>query len=105
MKDYARINWQLHAASIHELEKERDELLYNNDVLARLEESKKEVIAQIEASKSEGRAMVEKRGGLKASYDQYLDESAALRSDLRELTQSEKMSGLPNLIRGWQPSN
>jgi len=90
LKDYARINWQLHAASIHELEKERDELLYNNDVLARLEESKKEVIAQIEASKSEGRAMVEKRGGLKASYDQYLDESAALRSDLRELTQSEK---------------
>jgi len=90
LKDYARINWQLHAGAIHALEKERDQLLYNNDVLARLEENKKEVIALIEASKAEGRALVEKRGGLKQSHDQYLNESAALKADLEELSQPIK---------------
>jgi uncharacterized protein YPO0396 len=53
LKDFSRINWQYHVEKIYQLERERKELLSNNDKLALLERNKSEVEQQIIDTKEE----------------------------------------------------
>lgn len=99
IKDYSRIDWQLHATRILALEKEKEALLHNNDILAQLERNKAEVLEQIEASKQKGKELAEQMGGFKAAYRQYLDESATLKRDLDQLAEAIRTKWFPLLDR------
>lgn len=65
LKDYDRINWQYHVEKIHDLEKEKHELLNNNDVLALLHNKKDELVLQIEELGQKEKAKNEEIGKLK----------------------------------------
>lgn len=66
LKDYDRINWQFHVEKIYHLEKEKYELLNNNDVLALLHKNKDELILQIELLRQKEKAKNEQIGKLKS---------------------------------------
>lgn len=87
VKDYSRINWRQHAASILELETERAELLVSNGVLAKLEASKKEVVGRIETCKAQARELQERKGGLKQTYSDYLTEAATLKLEVTSISE------------------
>ncbi len=70
-KDFVRIDWQYHVQKIYELEKERHELLNNNDVLALLQRTKEEIEQQIVETKTKERQLTEKIGGLKSTIKSY----------------------------------
>lgn len=71
IKDFSRIHWQYHATKIYELESERNQLLYNNDVLAQLEKNKTEVQQQIREIKEKEKQVTEKVGGQKSNIANY----------------------------------
>jgi len=76
LKDFSKINWQHHVEKIYQLEKERKELLNNNDKLAQLELNKSEVEQQITDTKENERRVTEEIGGLKNSVQTYETQKA-----------------------------
>ena len=65
LKDYDRINWQFHVEKIYHLEKEKHELLNNNDVLALLHQTKDALIIEIDLLRKVEKAKNEEIGKLK----------------------------------------
>jgi uncharacterized protein YPO0396 len=108
--DYARINWQYHATKIAELEKEKYEILNNNDKLQFLQQERQEVerklreirLQQTDINKSIG----SKEKDIINYQDQHADASHLL-SQITELNQQrwfpfieEKMQGKTLLLKG-----
>jgi uncharacterized protein YPO0396 len=92
VKDYSRINWQYHVEKIYQLEKERNELLNNNDVLALLQQNKTEVELLIIETKEKEKLVTEKIGGLKNNINNYEEQkrSATQQSELLGQSFSDK---------------
>ncbi|MEO6933410.1 MAG: ATP-binding protein, partial [Chitinophagaceae bacterium] len=73
-REYSRINWKFHVEKIYLLEKERNELLNNNDMLALLQKSKADVEQIIADLKTKEKQVTEKIGGLKSNIQNYEDQ-------------------------------
>lgn len=73
IKDYSGIDWQYHVEKIYQLEKEREELLNNNDMLALLEKNKEAVEALIRSTRQKEGEVTEKIGGLKTDIRSYIE--------------------------------
>jgi uncharacterized protein YPO0396 len=89
-KDFSRINWQYHVGKIHDLEKERNELLNNNDKLAQLEKNKKEVEQLITDEKGKASQIAEKIGGVKTNIFNYEEQVREAERTKREKPQHQK---------------
>ena len=90
MNDYAKINWQWHASAIVELEKERETLLNNNDLLTQLERNKEEVLKQIEETRLGLKELTEKAGGLKSITGQHKEQVAELQRKVSQVSALDK---------------
>jgi len=86
LKDYSRINWQSHVEKIYQLEKERNELLNNNNMLALLQRSKAEVDQLITDTKAKEKLVTEKIGGLKTNIQSYEDQKRNAAQQTEQLT-------------------
>lgn len=84
-KDFARIDWQYHVQKIYELEKERHELLNNNDVLSHLQRRREEIEQQITETKKKERELTEKIGGLKTTIKNYGDQKTQANYQTQQL--------------------
>jgi uncharacterized protein YPO0396 len=67
--DFDRINWKWHVEQIHILEKERHELLHNNDILALLHRKRDEVVIAIEDVKEKEAEKNQEIGRLKGNIE------------------------------------
>ncbi len=73
--DYSRIDWKGHMEQIHLLEKERHELLNNNDLLSELHKKKDEVvslIAEVQGKETEKNRRIGKLEGDILSFQNQL---------------------------------
>ncbi len=69
VKNYDTLNWKFHVEQIHQLEEERNNLLYNNDILALLQQSKEELEKDLTDINTKEKEKNEEIGGLKAKID------------------------------------
>lgn len=69
MTDFDRINWKWHVEQVHLLEKERHELLHNNDMLALLQRKRDEVLILIEDIKEKEAEKNQQIGKLKGNIE------------------------------------
>jgi uncharacterized protein YPO0396 len=90
LKDFSKINWQYHVEKIYQLEKERKELLSNNDKLALLERNKAEVEGRIADTKENNRKVTEEIGGLKNRLQTYEAQKADAGDQTEQVAQSLK---------------
>jgi len=95
LKDFSKINWQYHVEKIYQLEKERKELLSNNDKLTLLERNKAEVEQQIDDTKRNERKVIEEIGGLKKSVQTYETQKVDARNQTEQTSQSIKEKWYP----------
>jgi uncharacterized protein YPO0396 len=95
LKDYSRINWQYHVEKIYQLEKERNELLSNNDILALLERNKAEVEQLITDTKANEKLVIEKTGGLKSNIKIYEEQKRNAGQRTEQLSQYLKEKWFP----------
>lgn len=97
VRDYSRIDWKRHVEKIYQLEKERDELLNNNDLLALLEKNKSEVEQLITELKNKEKEVTEKIGGLKTNIRNYADQKEEAVRQMEELPEDQKETWFPLL--------
>ncbi len=71
LKAFSRINWRYHVEKIHLLEKERYELIHNNDMLSVLNKQKEEVIVLIEEARKKETDKNQEIGKLKGAIELY----------------------------------
>lgn len=90
LKDFSKINWQYHVEKIYDLERERNELLSNNDKLAMLERNKEEVEQRITSTKENERKVTEYIGGLKNSIQTYERQKADAIIETEQTEQNRK---------------
>lgn len=90
LKDFSRINWQYHVEKIYQLEKERKELLSDNNKLALLERNKSEVERLIIETKEIEKKSTEKIGGLKNSIQTYETQKTDANNRVEQLPQNLK---------------
>ncbi|OQP55799.1 ATP-binding protein [Niastella populi] len=69
MTDFGRINWKWHVEQIHHLEKERHELLHNNDMLALLHRKRDEALIAMEDVKEKETEKNQQIGRLKGAIE------------------------------------
>lgn len=91
LTDYERINWQYHVELIYDLEKERHELLNDNDVLALLHKRKDELIVQIDGLRQKEIAKSEEIGKLKNRIEVYEKQLLDV-NEIIQLTDEKKAS-------------
>jgi uncharacterized protein YPO0396 len=90
LKDFSRINWQYHVERIYQLEKERKELLSNNNKLAVLEKNKLEVEHHIIDARKNERKVTEEIGGLKNSVQTYETQKSDANTQTEQAPQNLK---------------
>lgn len=95
LKDYYRINWRYHVEKIYQLEKERNELLNNNDILALLEKNKAEVEHFIIDTKAKEKLVIEKIGGIKTNIQNYEEQQRNAGQQTEQLTRNLKEKWFP----------
>lgn len=95
LKDFSKINWQYHVEKIYDLERERNELLSNNDKLALLERNKEEVEQQITDTKEKDRQVTEEIGGLKNRVQTYETQKTDAGNQTEQILQSIKAKWYP----------
>ena len=95
LSDYSRINWQHHSSRIYALEKERDQLLHNNDILAKLEESKAAVYREIVAAREKDKAYSEQNGGLKTRIATHEEQKASAGQQQAQCPEAQRAQWFP----------
>lgn len=95
LKDYDRINWQYHTEKIYQLEKEAHELLYNNDILALLNNKKDEVETKIKEIILEDTAKNQEIGKLKGAIELYQKQLLDTEDLIQHIAQNQKETYFP----------
>ncbi|WP_315823962.1 ATP-binding protein [Paraflavitalea speifideaquila] len=93
--DYSRIDWTFHLEQIHLLEKERHELLHNNDVLSLLTQKRNEVIALLNELVQQETAKNQEIGGFKKDIEHYEKEIQRADETIAQADHSKKKSIIP----------
>jgi len=82
--DYSRIDWKWHVEQIHLLEKERHELLNNNDLLSLLHKKRDEVIALIKDIREQETEKNQLIGSLNTTIESYQKQLQDLEDIVRQ---------------------
>lgn len=90
LKDYSRINWRYHIEKVYHLEKERDELLFNNDVLSRLEKLKEETNQLISGVREKENQISQAIGSLETEIKIYKEQKVGANDKITHVTQNQK---------------
>lgn len=93
--DYSRLNWQWHVEKIDDLEKEKNELLNNNDILALLHKKKDEVEQALKDLQEKDRIASEKTGELKTTIKTYKEQLQNAVEIIQNTTQVQQEKWFP----------
>ena len=88
--DFDRINWKWHVQEIHMLEKERQELLHDNDILALLHRKKDEVILAIAGIRQRETEKNQEIGKLKGTIESYEKQLLDVEEIIRQVDSGQR---------------